>query len=148
MNSIGMISQYDHDSNIGAIMFAQGKKIPFTFEDWSEQETTPMIGLKVVCSVRNNQLSVSLAQAIDEITEAPDLSENGDGEEGFADMDTLIAHYTQMGFKLARDGMQGSSRSVSLRYFTPQDFAEVIALEREGKLTISYKRNGNNVDAL
>jgi hypothetical protein len=159
MTSTGLISQFDPNDGTGHIMFSDGEKFEFTLQEWKDREQAPMVGLKVAFSIHKGLAHIKIAAMDDEITESPDAalleqhSENDPFEEAQSNadlksIDDFIQHYSPKGFKIARDTSNGLARTVSLRLFTPSEFAEIMITQTGDKISASYTLNGQSVPSI
>ena len=65
--------------------------------------------------------------------------------EQFTDVDDCIKYFTDMGFKLVKDDKGDTSRTLTLRSYTMDEFSEVTVKERDSKISVMQTLNGKLV---
>lgn len=144
MQNIGMIFQYNQDTQSGQIMFMQGDKRSFTKAEWVDTENTPAVGKKVAYRVRDSAVEVSMVAQERDITELNEAA--GDDEVSDISVEDYIAHYLSKGYKKAKESIEGGdTRVVAMRLYTPSDYGETIIREKNGKITLKQMLNGQDI---
>ena len=126
MISVGMIFQYDVEEGKGQVMFSDAEKREFSSENWVDSVNTPNVGQKVFFDNSNGKTELKMADEEEQITPSPqddNTSQNSDSE--FDNLDDYISHYMGIGFKLAKDMTTDGTRTITLRKYTVEEFAEI-----------------------
>ena len=147
MVSVGMIFQYDSEQGIGQIMFADGDKREFSSENWIDNANLPRVGQKVFYDNSNGQAEVKMASEEDQITPSPeeataDEDHTGNWTTEFDNIDDYISHYTSIGFKLAKDMTKDQTRTIALRKYTVEEFAEITVTQKGSEIHETRMLNG------
>jgi hypothetical protein len=159
MTSIGLISQFDNDSDTGNIIFKDGNKFEFTLQDWKDRANAPIVGLKVSFTIHKGLIHIKMAEETDEISDSPDTSllepqltgdpyELSQSNSDLKSIDDFIEHYTPKGFKVTHDINNGLARTISLRMFTASEFAQITVTQSDDKISASYELNGQSVPSI
>lgn len=60
----------------------------------------------------------------------------------FTNLDECLNYFTELGFNLIKDEEKATSRIVTLRSYTPEEFAEVMVRQTGSKITVMKTVNG------
>ncbi len=135
---IGMIFQYDSTQGTGLIMLSDGEKKEFSSSDWTDTVNSPNVGQKVSYENDDNRILIKLASQ-DDIDKALKKDEDSKEEKS---LDDYLNYYVDMGFKLVKDEQSDSSRIVTLRSFTVEEYSEAIIKQTGSKVTVAQTLNG------
>lgn len=156
----GMIFQYNSEMETGLIMLADGEKKNFSIHNWSDEATSPKIGLEVLYNASTDPVTIKALSAqektkfVEEEKKAkaapadPTISKEAAKEPTpiFDTMQEYIDYYKDKGFNLARDSVNSGTRTASFRKYEMGDFEEVVLVETDVKISITKLLNGKEVD--
>ena len=150
MISTGMIFQFNSDQGMGLIMLSDGETKEFGTHSWIDTKNMPAIGQKI--SYEDNYGRIQI-QVLNE--ESPSVSPSSEDEsivheedagdtgvEQFKNVDDFINYYTDNGFKLVSDTVDGQSRIVNFRLYTPTDYGEATIKQIGAEISVVQVVNG------
>ena len=162
MNYTGMIYQYDQESGNGLVMIGDGESKEFSKSEWMETETEPSVGQRISYELVNSQIQIKLAtqESEDKAKKYKESLQDDQKQEelpketpkcsiSFESIDKCIEHYTNLGFKLAKDSQSGLTRTLSFRYYSSAtgDFGEALIKQTGDIIHVTQTLNGQTVSA-
>lgn len=144
MISTGMIYQYDSTEGTGLIMLTDGQTKEFSTSDWKDTLNTPSVGQRVSYESDTNGIYIKVANEEDvnsTLSEDPSIN----NLEECTSVDDYINYFTSMKYKIAKDLTNDATRTITLRFYTPEDFGEAIIEQVDSKITVTQTRNGKAV---
>lgn len=145
MNFTGMILKYDATQGVGTIMMSNGSKKDFLTADWDDTSLEPIIHQKITYESMTSpmHIKVLVQEPVKEV--APKESTLTGKKNIFANLDEAIKYFTTKSFKVIRDIQDETSRTLTLRSFSVEEFAEAIITVNGSKINIKHTCNGKPV---
>lgn len=151
---IGMIFQYDGTQGKGLIMLTDGEKKEFTTDEWIDSENMPAVGQKISYKSSSSKVKIRVATQEDlDMSLLPEAEQKSDEEEIKSDfdgvepvtVDDFINYFTSLGYKLIKDLKDETSRSITLRMYTPADYGEATINLNGSEMSVVQTLNGKTV---
>jgi len=143
----GMIFQFNEAEGSGLIMSSSGESSPFSKHNWVENESEPVVGLKVCFEKQGELINIRLfsEEAMQAVTESKVQEKAADERPCFESVDEYLSHYQDEGYKLVRDSSSDGMRTAILRRFLEDGHGEVIIESKDDAITLTLFKNGKEI---